>query len=84
MRYVPICDGLLVDSGSPLAPTCSGTWRLNIDASGIPGAFDISVLDPASLASAFGAGFLLVGTVLVVAIPARLIVEQIRRQWPFS
>lgn len=83
MRYVPICDGELASSGT-LGPKCLGQWLLNIDASGIPGAFDISVLDPASLASAFGAGFLLVGTVLIVAIPARLIVDQIRRQWPFS
>lgn len=78
MRYVPLCDGVLVDSGSPLAPTCSGTWLLSIDASGIPGAFDIAVLDPVVLGGFFGAGFLAVGTVLVMAIPAIAVLRSIR------
>ncbi|UZR30725.1 hypothetical protein [Methylococcus mesophilus] len=78
MRYVPICDGLLVDTGGPVSPTCAGTWLLNIDASGIPGAFDISTLDPIACLSAFSSGFVIVGSVLLVGLAVAMVLDAIR------
>lgn len=72
MRYVPICDGELVSSGA-VAPKCSGQWLLNIDASGIPGAFDISLLDPVAVANAIGSGFLLVAPCLLLIVGGRMV-----------
>lgn len=59
-------------------PTCStgGQW-LEIGAFHPP-AFDPSALDPVALSAAFGAGFTVLATGLVIAWSCRIVVEAIR------
>ncbi|PKM24725.1 MAG: hypothetical protein CVV09_15160 [Gammaproteobacteria bacterium HGW-Gammaproteobacteria-13] len=66
------CDGeVSVVTG---APQCSGAWVL-VHA---PEPFDPSQLDPAQLAAAFGVGFTLVATVLLIGIGAKAILDFIK------
>lgn len=51
------CDGVLAFTVEG-APVCSGQWLL----SPLPEQFDLSQLDPSIIASAFTAGFVIVGS----------------------
>lgn len=72
MSGVLSCDGELFVTGS--TPQCSGSWVL-VQAS-VP--FDPSTLDPASLAQAFGVGFVLICTPLAAIFGARAILKMIK------
>jgi hypothetical protein len=75
-RYIPICDGVLTINGQ--AAECVGTWLTNVDASVIPGAFDVGVLDPVLIMNYFGAGFGIVGACAVLGICVGVILRFIR------
>jgi len=81
MRYVPLCDGTLTDLGNGTV-SCSGTWLTTIDASPIPGAFDLSLLDPALVMNYFGAGFGIVGACALLGICVGAILHMIRGKRP--
>ena len=72
-RYLPVCNGTLTVNGSSIE--CTGTWLTTVDASSIPGAFDINTLSPSLAAEYFGVGFGLVGTICVIAIGVGVIVK---------
>ena len=75
---VPICqDGTLQAVGNSIE-CVGGTW-LAYDGSVLPGAFDLASLDPARLAGFFGAGFVLVGTLLVAGIAIKFVLDVLRR-----
>lgn len=77
MPLVAICNGAtsvnLIDSTS----TCT-SWEW-VDASGIPGVFDLTTLDPVILANAFGSGFVLFGSVWLMGWSVRVILTFIKR-----
>ena len=75
-RYVPVCDGTLTVNGSSIE--CTGTWLTSVDASSIPGAFDIHALSPSLAAEYFGVGFGLVGTVAVIALGIGIVLKFLR------
>lgn len=75
-RWIAICDGSITVDGSGLLH-CSGTW-INIDASSIPGAFDVNLLSPVTALSYFGAGFGVVASVAVTAIGAGILLSFLR------
>lgn len=72
MAGVLSCDGELLVTGS--TPQCSGAWTL-VQA---PDQFDPSTLDPASLAQAFGVGFVVIGTPLAAIFAARAILKMLK------
>lgn len=61
-RFIAICDGELIADSAGFE--CTGEW-ISVDAGGIPGAFDVSQLDPLIIAECFGSGFMLVTIFLV-------------------
>lgn len=66
------CDGeVSVVAGGP---QCSGAWLL-VHA---PEPFDPSQLDTAQIATAFGVGFTLVATVLLIGIGAKAVLDFIK------
>lgn len=75
-----VCEGVLsVDSGTGTA-LCDGVWRVG-DLAAIPGAFDVSQLDPAMLGGAFAAGFLLLWGPVLVAWGAGVLLRFISRRF---
>lgn len=54
-RFIAICDGELIADSAGFE--CTGEW-ISVDAGGIPGAFDISQLDPVILSEYFAIGFI--------------------------
>jgi len=79
-RYLPVCDGVL--SLSPLAKQyiqCTGGagW-ISVDATYLPGQFNLSMVDPFVCSQAFGAGFSCVGVVLLAAKGVQLVLRAIR------
>jgi len=77
MRYVPLCDGVINDLGNGTI-SCTGTWLTSIDASSIPGAFDISMLDATVVMNYFGAGFGIVGMCAVLGIAVGIVLDTIK------
>lgn len=55
-------------------PQCSGQWEV---VEQLP-PFDLSQLDPVLLSSAFGAGFTLVGTFVVLSITIKAVLHSIK------
>lgn len=74
---VPICeDGTLQAVGN--AVECiGGTWVV-YDGSGLPGAFDLAVLDPLRLMEAFGSGFVIAGVPILVGLGCKFILDTIK------
>ncbi len=56
------------------APLCSGVWTLVP----VPEPFDVANIDPALLASAFAAGFTILGTCWFAGLCARKLLSMIR------
>lgn len=56
------------------APTCSGIWSLVP----VPEPFDVSQLDPATVASAFTAGFVIVGSIWFAGWACKALLSLIR------
>jgi hypothetical protein len=76
MSQIPTCNsGLLVQ---PDNSVICNQWQM-IDAATLPSSFDISMLDPAIIANAFGAGFIFVGSVWLIGWSVRVILNLINR-----
>lgn len=67
-------SGSGVDLGGIVVPVCSTQWEV---AQYTP-PFDVSQLDPTLMGQAFGAGFMLIASVLVVTIGIRALVNLVK------
>ncbi len=76
-RYLPVCDGVITPVASWVQCTGGAGW-ISVDATYLPGQFDLTMLDPAACSAAYAAGFVLVGGVLLVARAVRFLLEAIR------
>jgi hypothetical protein len=77
MSYIVVCETIPL-IGNNFANSCSSGWQLE-NAVGYPSTFDISMLDPATLANAFGAGFIFVGSLLLLGWSVRVLLTLIKR-----
>lgn len=68
-----------VGSRTDPVPTCDGGWQWieSIDLVETAQDFQISNLDPAILAQAFGAGFIVMGTAFVIGVSVREVLRMI-------
>ncbi|TWH71299.1 hypothetical protein LX59_01582 [Azomonas agilis] len=71
--YLLACNGELTSNYG--SPQCSSDWMLFQ----LPEQFDFTQLDPLILGQMFGIGFSLVGSVLVVALGAKALLDFIKR-----
>jgi hypothetical protein len=74
--YLAICDSAWTVTNG--VPSCAGELSL-LDTSNLFTQFDLTQLDPAILAAAFGAGFGIVATISVVSIAAASLLSFIKR-----
>lgn len=80
MDSVLVCQGGLFEVTGVGEVSCTGTWGV-VDVTAVtrPEAFTLEAMDPAVLAEAFSAGFVLVGSVLLVSWGCRLLIAAVRR-----
>ena len=75
---VPICDGGTLTAAGDAIECIGGSWVV-YDGSALPGAFDLAVLDGGRLAQFFGAGFAIPGSILLLGLSVKFILDAIRR-----
>jgi hypothetical protein len=75
-RYLPVCDGVISISSSFVQCTGGLGWQ-SIDATYLPGQFDISMLDAVVLSQYFAAGFFMCASVLAVCFGVGMILKSI-------
>lgn len=67
------CDGVVTIAGDG-APLCSGVWTLVP----VPEPFSVDQLDPAMIAAAYSAGFVILGTAWFVGKMCRILLSMIK------
>lgn len=77
-RYLPVCDGVLSSAGAGQIRCSGGSGWISVDATYLPGQFNISMLDASLCSEYFAVGFISVGGVLLVAKAASLVLGAFR------
>jgi len=76
-RFLPVCDGVLTSQGATLQCTGGAGW-ISVDATYMPGQFDINQLDKGVCASSFASGFIMIASILLVARLVSVVLKAIR------